>query len=133
MRTYWHLAEVEQTFRALKSDLSLRPVWHLKKKRIRAHLFLAVLAYHGVHWVRHRLKEAGGRDGWTTIREQLRDWRRVTTVLETAEGGRIENNLDEETDEQAPAIAAGVGLEPGMHRKRVSRGVDEGCSESTRA
>ena len=73
-----------------------------------------------MHWVRRRLQEAGLRDSWTTIRQQLRDWRRVTTVLETAEGGRIENRQDEEPDERAAAIAAAVGLEPGVHRQRVS-------------
>ncbi|MDR1817364.1 MAG: hypothetical protein LBR07_04140, partial [Puniceicoccales bacterium] len=36
---------VEEAFRTLKGDLSLRPIWHQKPDRIEAHLFLAFLAY----------------------------------------------------------------------------------------
>ena len=73
-----------------------------------------------MHGVRRRLQEAGLRDSWTTIRQQLRDWRRVTTALETAEDGRIENLQDEEPDERAASIAAVEGLGAGVHRQRVS-------------
>ena len=85
-----------------------------------------------MHGVRCRLQEAGIRDSGTTIRERLRDWRRVTTVLETAAGGRIENVQDEqpdEPDEPAAAIAAAVGLEPGVHRKCVFLGGGSGLPE----
>lgn len=47
--TYWRLNEVEATFRSLNGEIGLRPIWHAKQDRIRAHLFRAVLAYHGVH------------------------------------------------------------------------------------
>ena len=43
-RTYWQLTEIEATFRSLKSEIGLRPIWHAKQDRIRAHLFIAVLA-----------------------------------------------------------------------------------------
>ena len=46
VRTYWRLTEIEATFRSLKTELGLRPIWHVKRSRIAAHLFLAVLAYH---------------------------------------------------------------------------------------
>ena len=46
-RTYWQPTEIEATFRSLKSEIGLRPIWHAKQERIRAHLFIAVLAYHG--------------------------------------------------------------------------------------
>ena len=50
------MSEIEATFRSLKTALGLRPIWHVKRSRIAAHLFLAVLAYHGVHLIRTRLK-----------------------------------------------------------------------------
>ena len=46
-------------FRSLKGDVGLRPIFHVKPSRIRAHLFVAVLAYHGVHLLRTRLGRAG--------------------------------------------------------------------------
>ena len=36
VRTYWRLTELEATFRSLKSELGLRPIWHQLSKRIRA-------------------------------------------------------------------------------------------------
>jgi transposase len=42
---YIQLTEVEQAFKELKSDLSVRPIYHQKDKRIEAHIFVAFLAY----------------------------------------------------------------------------------------
>ncbi|EQD49488.1 transposase [mine drainage metagenome] len=46
----WHLymtlTKVEGAFRALKSDLGLRPIHHQLARRTAAHLFISVLAYH---------------------------------------------------------------------------------------
>ena len=56
---YLQITEVEAVFRSLKSELGLRPIWHQGDNQIRAHLFIAVLAYHAVHVIRTRLKLAG--------------------------------------------------------------------------
>lgn len=37
-KAYIHLTEAENAFRIHKSDLSLRPVWHQKEDRVRAHI-----------------------------------------------------------------------------------------------
>jgi hypothetical protein len=54
---YKALAQVERAFRSLKSvDLQIRPIYHWLAPRVRAHLFLCMLAYH-VEWhMRERLK-----------------------------------------------------------------------------
>ena len=44
-RTYIQLTDAESAFRIQKSDLSLRPVWHHKEERVRAHIFVCFLAY----------------------------------------------------------------------------------------
>jgi hypothetical protein len=47
---YKSLAYVERAFRALKSiDLEVRPIHHRRAGRVRAHVFLCMLAYH-VQW-----------------------------------------------------------------------------------
>ena len=47
---YKHLSQVEWAFRSLKSvDLKVRPIYHWKDDRIRAHVFLCMLAYY-VEW-----------------------------------------------------------------------------------
>lgn len=54
---YKSLAHVERAFRSMKTiDLHVRPVFHYSEDRVRAHVFLCVLAYH-VEWqMRKRLK-----------------------------------------------------------------------------
>ena len=47
---YKRLAEVEHAFRSLKGvDLHLRPIRHLLEERVKAHIFLSMLAYY-VQW-----------------------------------------------------------------------------------
>jgi hypothetical protein len=49
VRAYKGLARVEQAFRATKSDLDVRPIRHHSEPRVRAHVFLCMLAYY-VEW-----------------------------------------------------------------------------------
>ena len=42
---YIQLTEVEAVFRALKSDLAIRPIWHFTPKRVEAHIMVAFLGY----------------------------------------------------------------------------------------
>lgn len=44
-RGYMQLCQVEEAFRTLKGDLGLRPIFHQKKERIEAQLFVTFLAY----------------------------------------------------------------------------------------
>jgi hypothetical protein len=54
---YKSLAHVERAFRSMKTvDLNVRPVFHYSEQRVRAHVFLCMLAYY-VQWhMRQRLK-----------------------------------------------------------------------------
>ena len=54
---YKSLAHVERAFRSIKTiDLNVRPVFHYNESRVRAHVFLCMLAYY-VEWhMRQRLK-----------------------------------------------------------------------------
>jgi len=56
VRAYKSLSQVEQAFRSLKSvDLHIRPIYHHLDDRVRAHIFLCMLAYY-VEWhMRQRL------------------------------------------------------------------------------
>ena len=53
---YMQLTEAEASFRALKSELSIRPLFHQKEPRIKAHVMVAFLGY--ALWVtlKHLLK-----------------------------------------------------------------------------
>ncbi len=65
----WHmyvqLTEVEAVFRALKSELALRPIWHWVGPRVEAHVMVAFLGY--CLWVclKQKLKAAApGLSPW---------------------------------------------------------------------
>jgi transposase len=50
VRSYKALAEVERAFRSMKTlDLHIRPIHHHLERRVRAHIFLCMLAYY-VEW-----------------------------------------------------------------------------------
>ena len=119
VRTYWRLTEIEATLRALKTELGLRPIWHVKQSRIAAHLFLAVLAYHGVHLIRARLKARGIHLSWDGVRTGLRPWVRVTTTIRETSGRLIVNRQDVRTPAMVAKIARAVGVEPHHHRRRT--------------
>jgi transposase len=57
--TYMQLARAEAAFRAMKSHLLLRPMWHHRAGRIQAHVFICVLAYALWKALDHLLRQAG--------------------------------------------------------------------------
>jgi hypothetical protein len=54
---YTQLVHVEEAFKNLKGDLSLRPIHHQKETRIEAHIFLAFMAYALHATLRRRLRD----------------------------------------------------------------------------
>ena len=74
VRAYKDLAKVERAFRSLKTvDLKVRPIYHWLAKRVRAHVFLCMLAYY-VEWhVKERLAPILFDDHDREMAEQLRD------------------------------------------------------------
>jgi len=55
VRAYKNLSKVERAFRSFKSvDLKIRPIYHRLANRVRAHVFLCMLAYY-VEWHMRRL------------------------------------------------------------------------------
>lgn len=85
-RTYITLTDLESVFRSLKSELGLRPVYHSKEDRADGHLFITVLAYQLVQFLRVGLKAAGVHDSWASLREMLGVQRRVTSSFEQRDG-----------------------------------------------
>ena len=86
---YTMLNEVEDGFRALKSELNLRPIFHKKENRSDAHLFIAVLAYHILRSVQTRLKRLGLNYRWATIRKLMQTHQRSTIRFNTKDGKTI--------------------------------------------
>jgi hypothetical protein len=54
---YIQLTEIEQAFKELKHDLSVRPIYHQNDKRIDAHIFVSFMAYCLLRTLKHRAKQ----------------------------------------------------------------------------
>lgn len=83
------LTRIESSFRAMKSELGLRPNYHKNEKATTAHIFLSVLAYHVVCPILNRLSQSGLNYTWTSVRNILSSQDRVVTSFNTREGDCI--------------------------------------------
>ena len=64
---YNTIREVESTFRSLKTDLDLRPIYHKNDESTLAHLNLGLLSYWLANTIRCQLKSHGIRHSWKEI------------------------------------------------------------------
>ncbi|OGL01796.1 MAG: hypothetical protein A3E31_09410 [Candidatus Rokubacteria bacterium RIFCSPHIGHO2_12_FULL_73_22] len=85
-RLYMLLTRVEAAFRAMKSPLMERPIFHHLEHRVQTHIFLCVLAYHLLVAIEKRCLDQGVHTSWATLREQLSTHQVVTVVLPAANG-----------------------------------------------
>ncbi len=88
-RMYVQLTEVEAVFRALKSELAIRPIWHWVGPRVEAHVMVAFLGY--CLWVclKQKLKgSAPGLSPWQLL-DQFKRIIQVEVWFKLKAGGAI--------------------------------------------
>ena len=92
-KTYIQLSEAEAAFRIQKSDLCIRPIWHHKQDRIKAHILICFLAY--VLWktLQQWQSRAGLGDSPRTILAEFSRIQAADIVLPLADGSRRELRL----------------------------------------
>jgi len=87
-KTLWMIynliREIEYTFRVLKTDLDLRPVYHKTDEASMAHLHLGLMAYWLVSTIRYQLKLQGINHGWSEIVRIMNTQKMVTTTVENS-------------------------------------------------
>jgi len=62
---------VEAVFRCLKTDLDIRPIYHQKDDFIEPHIWLGIIAYQYVNYIRAALNNHDITYSWTTIVEKM--------------------------------------------------------------
>lgn len=85
---YMTLLQAEEGYACLKGSLGLRPNFHQLEERVEAHIFITVLAYHLLCWVREKLRGSGDPRDWKTLRRLLGTHSLATTRL-PLEDGRV--------------------------------------------
>ena len=115
---YYNLIrEIECTNRQLKTDLSLRPIYHQKDSTADAHLFLGLLSYWVVNTIRHRLKKKGETSFWTEIVRRMSTQKAVTTEGINALGEKVKMRLCSEPKRVAEDIYDKLGYKNMPFRK----------------
>lgn len=110
-KKYMQLTEAEAAFRALKSELSIRPIHHQLEKRVKAHVMVAFLGY--ALWVtlkhlliRKQLDMSPGK-----ALSLLSTLQSADIILPTTDGREIRLRRVTEPTAQQKALLAGLGLE----------------------
>lgn len=86
-RTYMTLTRAEDGFRALKSDLGLRPNRHHVEGRVDAHVFITILAYHLQRFLLFQLECADDHRRWQSVNRLLATHAYTTIILPTTQSG----------------------------------------------
>jgi len=81
---YNTIREIESTFKMLKTDLDLRPIYHKKDVSSMAHLHLGLLAYWLVNTIRYQLKQSGINDDWKEINRKASTQKSVLTTAQNS-------------------------------------------------
>jgi transposase len=89
-QTLWSIyniiREIEYTFRVLKTDLDLRPIYHKTDEASMAHLHLGILAYWLVATIRFQLKQKGYNHDWSEIVRIMNTQKCVSTTVQNIQG-----------------------------------------------
>jgi DDE family transposase len=88
-RTYMLLTRVEAAFRNLKTDLSIRPIFHHKENRGDAHVLFSVLAYALSVTIQLRHRQHGGSLTTAALLEALQPLGLAELSYHTSDGHRL--------------------------------------------
>jgi len=108
---YMTLLKAEAGFRMLKSSLGLRPNYHQLEGRVDAHIFISVLAYHLLSWVRHRLEASGDTRDWQTIRRLLSTHSLASTLLPLEDGRVLQIRKPSVPDPEQTSVFQKLGID----------------------
>src|SRR6267378_2327027 len=108
---YMQLTEVEAAFRALKSELSIRPLFHQLERRVKAHVMVAFLGY--ALWVTFKHLLARKQSEWSPARAlaELATLQSADIVLPTTDGREIRLRRVTEPTLEQKRILSELGIE----------------------
>lgn len=111
----WHLymtlTRVEAGFKALKSHLGLRPIYHHREDRYDSHILITVLAYRLLHWIEYKLKSKQDFRSWPTIKRLLRTHAYTTITLPSKEGKILHLRIPGQPDREQIKIYELLGID----------------------
>jgi len=64
--------DVESVLRCLKTDLDIRPIYHQKNEYIESDIWLGIIAYQVVNYIRKNLKQQDIHHSWSIIAKKMK-------------------------------------------------------------
>jgi transposase len=110
-KTYIQLSQAEAAFRIQKSDLSIRPIWHHKEERVRAHIFVCFLGYVLWKMLEQWQSRAGLGNSPRTILEELGRIQSTDVVLPLLNGREIKIRCVVRPDKAQSILLGRLGLD----------------------
>lgn len=86
---YMQLTQIEATFKCLKSDLGIRPIYHQLEHRVEAHIIVAFLAYCLLVTLKHRLQAYAPGLTPRAVLEKLATIQMLDVSFPTTDGRRL--------------------------------------------
>jgi transposase len=91
-RAYIQLTEAEAAFRIQKGDLRIRPIWHQREERVKAHILVCFLAYVLWKMLGQMCKIAGLGNEPRKVFDEIAQIKAVDVVMPTKQGTLIRNH-----------------------------------------
>ena len=108
--SYLLLTRIEQAFKELKGELSIRPIWHQLEKRIEAHIFVSFLAYCLHTTLRNLARERAAGLTSDAILKKLSSIQMIDIHLPTTDGRHIVMSRYTQPEKDVSLLLAQLGL-----------------------
>ncbi len=109
-QTYIQLHHAEAAFRIHKTDLKIRPVWHQREDRVRAHILVCFLAHAMWKTLEGWQKQAGLGSSPRTILEEMARIQTVDVVLPLETGKDMRLRCVVDPDKETAVLIERLGL-----------------------
>lgn len=109
-QTYIQLTQAEAAFRIQKSDLRIRPIWHQKEERVKAHILVCYLAFAMWKTLEGWQSRAGLGNSPRTLLEEIGRIQVVDVVLPIEGGPQLRLRCVAQPDAAQAALLERLGL-----------------------
>lgn len=118
--TYKIVRTVEETFKLLKSDLDVRPIYHKTDEAAKAHLNLAVLAYWIVSVTKYKLKMKDINVRWSEILRVMSTQVRASVSMKACRKVEVTTRKDSDPEEKLMEIYNALDTTPNPRGTLIS-------------
>lgn len=122
---YMQLVQIEEAFKNLKGDLSVRPIFHQLERRIEAHIFLSFLAYCLHVTLRRRLRDLAPGLTARAVIEKFAAVQMIDVHLPTEDGRTVILSRYTQPEKELQMLIEALRLElPDQPPPRITAGGD---------